>query len=176
MPPEFQYLSPLGIGQSGSPVQGGGGGGGSSTLGSLRRTAPGDVPDPFFRDDLDMQRSMFRRVPSAEYPDGYLGTMRLRRDDRVLGYVQGRVTERQYQRGVHKGERIDPQDYFWLPEFNPQSGLLAQSMGMRQAPAAALQSRMAVTERQMIPRGSQSLIEVDPDRVAQLRRLAPDWR
>jgi hypothetical protein len=176
MPPEFQYLNPYGVGQPGAPVQGGGGGGGSSTMGSLRRVAPGEVPEPFFRDDLDFQRSMYRRIPSAEYPDGYLGTMRLRRDDRVMGYVQGRVTERQYQRGVHKGERIDPSDYFWLPEFNPQSGLAAQAQGRRQAPAAALMGRAAVTERQMIPRGSQSLIEVSPERAMQLRRLAPDWR
>lgn len=176
MPPEFQYLSPYGQGQAGSPVQGGGGGGGSSTMGSLRRVAPGEVPEPFFRDDLDMQRSMFRRVPSAEYPDGYLGTIRTRRDDRLLRDVQRRVNQRSYQRGVHKGERIDPQDYFWLPEFNPQSGLVAQSMGMRQAPMATLEERYAMTERQMIPRGSQSLIEVSPERQEQLRRLAPDWR
>jgi len=125
---------------------------------------------------MDFRRSMFRRVPSAEYPDGYLGTIRTRREDRVLGYVQGRVTERSYQRGVHKGERIDPHDYFWLPDFHPQSGLLAQAAGRRQAPAETLRARAAVTERQMIPRGAQSLIEVDPDRQAALRRLAPDWR
>ena len=173
MPPEFQYLSPMGVGQPGSTVQGGGGGYGWPTK---RTAAAGEVPEPFFRDDLDYQRSMFRRIPAAEYPDGYLGTMRLRRDDRVLGYVQGRITERQYQRGVHKGERIDPQDYFWLPGFNPQSGLDAQARGVRQAPAQDLRTRAAAEERQMVPRGSQSLIEVLPQRVQQLKHLAPDWR
>ena len=176
MQPTWQFSNPYGIGEAGAPVQGGGGGGGSSTMGSMRRLAPGEVPEPFFRDTLDFQRSMYRRVPSAEYPDGYLGTMRFRRDDRTMGYVQGRITERQYQRGVHKGERIDPGDYFWLPDFNPQSGLRAQMQGRRQAPMEALASRFGVSERQMVPRGSQSLIEVSPKREEQLRRLAPDWR
>lgn len=176
MPADFQYLSPLGVGQGGSPVQGGGAGGGSSTMGSMRRLAPGEVPEPFFRDDLDTQRSMYRRVPSAEYPDGYLGTIRTRRDDRLLKDVQRRVNQRSYQRGVHKGERIDPQDYFWPPEFTPTTGLEIQATGMRYAPSGTLLERAAMTERQMIPRGSQSLIEVSPDRVEQLRHLAPTWR
>lgn len=171
----FSYSSPMGIG-SGQPVQGGGGGGGDSTMGSIRRLAPGEIPEPFFRDNLDFQRSMYRRVPSAEYPDGYLGTMRTRRDDRLLQDVQRRVNERSYQRGVHKGERIDPGDYFWPKEFNPQTGLQVEATGMRFAPAEALLPRAAMTERQMVPRGSQSLIEVSPERVEQLRRLTPDWR
>jgi hypothetical protein len=138
--------------------------------------APGEVPEPFFRDDLDFQRSMYRRVPSAEYPDGYLGTMRFRRDDRLMQNVQGRINQRSYQRGVHKGERIDPGDYFWLPDFNPRSGLERQATGMRWAPAESMALRFGVTERQMVPRGSQSLIEVSPERVQQLKHLAPDWR
>lgn len=176
MPPEFQYLTPFGVGQAGAPVQGGGGGGGDSTMGSLRRLAPGEVPEPFFRDQLDFQRSMFRRVPQAEYPDGYLGTIRTRRDDRLLEAVKSRVNQRNYQRGVHKGERIDPGDYFWPPEFNPQTGLEIEATGMRYAPVEALWPKAAVTERQMIPRGSQSLIEVSPERQEQLRKLAPSWR
>lgn len=174
-PSQFAYGNNAFGMNSAAPVQGGGGGGGSSTMGSLRRLAPGDVPEPFFRDGLDFERSMYRRIPSAEYPDGYLGTIRTRRDDRVLGYVQGRVTERQYQRGVHKGERIDPQDYFWTSWLNPQSGLEREATGLRWAPVEAVARRVA-TERQMIPRGSQSLIEVSPERQAQLARLAPSWR
>jgi len=172
---DFAYNSPYGT-EAGAPVQGGGGGGGSSTMGSQRRLAPGDIPEPFFRDDLDFQRSMYRRVPSAEYPDGYLGTIRTRRDDRLLQDVQRRVNQRSYQRGVHKGERIDPGDYFWPPEFTPMTGLEMQAAGVRYAPSQTLIERAAMTERQMIPRGSQSLVEVSPERQEQLRRLAPTWR
>lgn len=175
MPPEFQYLSPMGVGQPGAPAQGGGGGSGAGWP-TLRHMAPGEIPEPFFRDDMDFQRSMYRRVPQAEYPDGYLGTIRTRRDDRLLKDVQRRLNQRSYQRGVHKGERIDPGDYFWPPEFNPSSGLEAEAQGRRFAPVEALYPRAAVTERQMVPRGSQSLIEVSPERQEQLRRLAPSWR
>lgn len=174
-PTSYAYNNPFGM-NSAAPVQGGGGGGGDSTMGSLRRMAPGEVPEPFFRDDMDFQRAMYRRVPSAEYPDGYLGTMRFRRDDRLMANIQGRLNQRQYQRGVHKGERIDPGDYFWQPDFNPRSGLEREAQGLRWAPAETLVTRSATQERQMIPRGSQSLIEVSPERQAQLRHLAPSWR
>lgn len=175
MPQErIQSPAPMGVGQPGSPAQGGGGGYGWPTL---RRAGAGEVPEPFFRDDLDFERSMYRRVPYAEYPDGYLGTLRTRRDDRLMQYVQSRINQRQYQRGVHKGERIDPQDYFWPDEFNPQSGLMYQAAGMRQSPSVDLAARYGLTDRQMIPRGARSLMSVDPTRrTEQLQRLAPPWR
>src|SRR5437763_11635062 len=92
------YNTPLNIGQPGSVVRANGGGG-HQAIG--------------YRSGLDARRSAggADRVPSAEYPDGYLGTITARRDDRLLKNVQSRLTERSYQRGVHKGERVDPQDY-----------------------------------------------------------------
>ena len=81
---------------------------------------------PIARSDLDAIRIGTGRVPSAEYPDGYLGTIRSRRDDRILDSVKNRLGQKAYQRGVHKGERIDASSYFWAPEFGAQDGLRRQ--------------------------------------------------
>ena len=81
---------------------------------------------PVARSDLDGIRIGTGRVPSAEYPDGYLGTIRSRRDDRLLDSIKNRVGQKAYQRGVHKGERIEPSSYFWAPEFGAQDGLKRQ--------------------------------------------------
>ena len=142
----------------------------------------GDL-QPWWRDNLDFQRSMWRKTPEAEYPDGYLGTFRTRREDRLLDSLKNRVNQRSYQRGVHKGERIDPGDYVWPSEWTPDRGLQAQAIGLRQAPVAAMTDRPLPAGAAMYPRGAQSLAtltrtprEIDPMRVQQLRRLMPDWR
>ena len=85
------------------------------------------IHDVTGRSLLDEARMGTGRVPSAEYPDGYVGTIRSRRDDKgkpnsvseaVLNSIQSRVNQRSYQRGVHKGERIDPGDYVWPEEWD----------------------------------------------------------
>jgi hypothetical protein len=81
---------------------------------------------PVARDALDSTRMGVGRVPSAEYPDGYLGTIRSRRDDRLLDSIKNRVNQKSYQRGVHKGERIEPSMYFWPDAVNNQSGIQRQ--------------------------------------------------
>lgn len=81
--------------------------------------------------ELDAARMGIGKTPSAEYPDGYLGTIRTRRDDKVLDATKQRVTQRAYQRGVHKGERIDQSDYFWPPELSPDRALKNQQKGIR---------------------------------------------
>jgi hypothetical protein len=81
---------------------------------------------PVARGDLDAIRIGTGRVPSAEYPDGYLGTIRSRRDDRLLDSVKSRIGQKAYQRGVHKGERIEPNAYYWPMEFNDQQGIQRQ--------------------------------------------------
>ncbi len=78
------------------------------------------------RSDLDAMRIGTGRVPQAEYPDGYLGTIRSRRDDRLLDSIKSRVGQKAYQRGVHKGERIEPSMYYWPSDFNDQMGLKRQ--------------------------------------------------
>jgi hypothetical protein len=86
----------------------------------------GGFGGPVARGDLDAIRIGTGRVPSAEYPDGYLGTIRSRRDDRLLDSIKNRVNQKAYQRGVHKGERIEPSAYYWSLDFNPQSGIKRQ--------------------------------------------------
>ena len=58
--------------------------------------------------------------------DGYLGTLRTRRDDRLLDSIKSRVNQKAYQRGVHKGERIEPSMYFWPMDMNNESGIQRQ--------------------------------------------------
>ena len=86
----------------------------------------GGAGTPIARDELDSTRMGIGRVPSAEYPDGYLGTIRSRRDDRLLDSVKSRVNQKAYQRGVHKGERIEPSMYFWPEGFGPMMGIERQ--------------------------------------------------
>jgi hypothetical protein len=90
---------------------------------------------PVARSELDFLRLGVGREPSAEYPDGYLGTIRSRRDDRgransgserLLQGVQTRVTQRSYQRGVHRGERIDQSDYYYPDNLRPDRGIKRQ--------------------------------------------------
>lgn len=85
-----------------------------------------------YRDVQDARRSMSAgQIPSAAYPDGYLGSIQSRRSDRLLDSVKNKLTNRSYQRGVHKGERIDPADYFWNDRVNPSAGLEAEARGQR---------------------------------------------
>jgi hypothetical protein len=86
----------------------------------------GGYGGPVARGELDAIRIGTGRVPSAEYPDGYLGTIRSRRDDRLLDSIKNRVGQKAYQRGVHKGERIEPSAYYWAPDFNDQSSIKRQ--------------------------------------------------
>jgi hypothetical protein len=86
---------------------------------------------PSARSELDAQRLGVGRTPAAEYPDGYLGTMRTRRDDRLLDATKSRVNQRSYQRGVHKGERIDQSDYYWPSQLQPDRGLRNEKRGLK---------------------------------------------
>lgn len=138
-------------------------------------------PEPVFRDGLDQTRSMYNRVPQAEYPDGYLGTISSRRtdDDKLLEAIP-RLNQKQYQRGVHKGERIDPQDYVWPGAFNDESGIARQERGnefgsRRFAPTMTLNERLVADDQLPLPPGAIGIVSLDRNRVEQLRRLAPGW-
>ena len=166
----------MGIGQPGSTVQGGGASGFNGNVQSLT-----------FRDPVDAARSMMgQRAPSAEYPDGYLGTIQSRREDRVLNTVKERLNERGYQRGVHKGERIDPSDYYWPSGYGPDSGTQRQSRAIqpdplrdrrflvpRQVPAGTFRERLTTMGEKM-PR---EVLEaaLDPRAASDLNRLRPPW-
>jgi hypothetical protein len=105
--------------------------GANGYLGAYATTGGGGTP-VVPRSDLDYERMGIGRVPSAEYPDGYLGTIRSRRDDKgrsasvsdaVLDSLKSRQNQRGYQRGVHKGERIDASQYMWPADLRPDRRL-----------------------------------------------------
>lgn len=169
---DWQMLSPMGVPQPGAPVHGGGGG----------QTLSG------YRDLLDARRSAAApRTPNAEYPDGYLGNINSRRQDRLLSAVQSRLTSRSYQRGVHKGEKIEGGDYFWPPEFNNMSGLEAQARGQKWGPVGSTPAEQinhmgknhllspAEMGRTAAQYNVHEVIPTDPVRQSKLKRLAPTW-
>jgi hypothetical protein len=95
------------IGQQGSVTQYGGGGG---------------MPISGFRSILDARLAAATgKTPEAQYPDGYLGSVIDRRQDKLLQTVRNNA--RSYTRGVHKGSRISPTDYFWPDDLTPYSTL-----------------------------------------------------
>jgi hypothetical protein len=149
---------------------------------------------PIARSELDHMRMGVGREPSAEYPDGYLGTIRSRRDDRgrasgasdrALDSMKTRLGQKSYQRGVHRGERIDPSDYYYPSALTPDRGIKRQMRAvqvgntyvtqryvenMMLVPAPHLQNDGKANMRSTSPG------EIDQKRVGQLKRLTPAWR
>ena len=143
-------------------------------------TAVSYGPAPVFRSSKDELLSGYRTSAEAQYPDGYLGTMSSnRRQDKVLGTLS-RMNARQYSRGVHKGERINPGDYVWPEEFNKLTGIILEAQGMKFAPPGAEPVRLT-NDGKVGPRGlptpdmSQAQ-EVDPARRSYFKSLKPAWR
>lgn len=172
----FQYLPP--VSQPGSPVRANGGGG-TQVIG--------------YRSALDAQRALGQgsRVPSAEYPDGYLGTINSRRGDRLLKNLQSRLTQRSYQRGVHKGDKVNPGDYVW-PSGNvhPMAGIEAQAKGQKwtqqgspveklahggKVPALSPEEMLAVQQQYGVSDNAHTQ-QINPQRRAQMAQSLPRWK
>jgi hypothetical protein len=147
--------------------------------GNANTVGGGGGMGPYFRDAMDARRSAYNRTPEAMYPDGYLGTINSRRGDRLLDSLKNRQNQRSYQRGVHKGERIDPGDYFFPGQFQPDMGLKRLAQGMP-FDTEVLVERFAPlgADLPMYSPRQQSLWGADPGigRTTQLRKLAPPWR
>lgn len=139
-------------------------------------STPGQFLDPSFRDQMDARRSMWRRTPEAEYPDGYLGTIVDRRNDRLMQAIQKQLNRKVYDRGVHKGERIDQGDYYWPDGFESQ-GLRAVAEGRRQAPMMTTTERLILVNdgKAAVPSPEQ-MVQVDRLRAEQLQSMRPTWR
>jgi hypothetical protein len=121
-----------------------------------------------------------------------LGTLNTRRQDRLLDGLKQREQQKPYSRGIHKGERRDPDDYLWPPEFNLWSALEAEAQGMRfVSPGIGMEVGMQLTNdgkpngvNQPTIRGLPARNGIihwnepeaaSPERVAELRRMAPPW-
>lgn len=154
------------------------------------RAAEVSGPQPAFRDELDAARSMYRRTPDAQYPDGYLGTINPRRQERLKTNT-ARSDNKPYTRGVHKGERMDTKDYFWPDEFRPEHGLVAQMEGHKFISQPMLMDagfteyvkppedgpKMARVGLRGLPArvGTVQWGTIDSSRAEALQRLAPPW-
>lgn len=149
----------------------------------------GGFGGPVARGELDAIRMGTGSVPSAEYPDGYLGTMRSRRDDRLLDSIKNRVNQKAYQRGVHKGERVDASAYFWSPSFNDQSGIKRQGkakmvningvnmyMLPRSAPRIDLAPAPHLVNDGKANTVANSPVQFDTQRASSISYLRPVWR
>lgn len=163
--------------------------GASGLYGTYTTYGGGGVP--VARSELDYLRMGVGREPQAEYPDGYLGTIRSRRDDRgrlnsaseeVLEGVK-RLNQRSYQRGVHRGERIDPSDYYLPKELSMDRGIKRQMAAARKGQAAQRNAPVArlAPAPHLVNDGKANLrsnapYEVNQRRVDQVSRLKPDWR
>lgn len=164
--------------------------GASGLYGTYTTYGGGGVP--VARSELDFLRMGVGREPQAEYPNGYLGTIRTRRDDRgrpnsaseqVLEGVKVRLNQRGYQRGVHRGERIDPQDYFLPKELSMDRGIKRQMAAARKKEAVPRNSPVTtiVPPPHLVNDGkanvrSNSPYEINNRRVEQNARLSPAWR
>lgn len=83
-----------------------------------------------FRDNLDAKRSMQGRTPEAEYPDGYLGTITDRHQDKLLSKVKERLNDRSYQRGTHVGSKMGEKAYYW-DGMSPDDGIKREAQFTR---------------------------------------------
>lgn len=149
---------------------------------------------PVARSELDFLRMGVGRAPQAEYPDGYLGTIRSRRDDRgrpsstsdnVLDSLKTRVGQRGYQRGVHRGERIDSSDYYYPAGLDNMRGIQRQMsaskqgnvlMSKRNSPNFNLAPRPHLPNDGKADMRSTSPGEIDQKRVDKFARMRPQWK
>ncbi len=139
-------------------------------------------PAPNFRSSKDYLLSGYRTGVETQFPDGYLGPMEgNRRADKILGHIE-RMNLRQYSRGVHKGERINPTDYLWPNEFNKFTSLQLESKGEKFAPVGTYSPDLtndgkmngAEAIRRAQPGTEQT--PINPERQSRLRHLMPLYR
>lgn len=130
---------------------------------------------PVARSELEATRLGTGRVPQAEYPDGYLGSIRSRRDDRLLDSSKNRVNQRSYQRGVHKGERIDPADYRWPLALQPDRGLRNEAKGQKTTFLGELDPAPHLVNDGKANTVADQPYEVNARRREQLSRMMPNY-
>ena len=147
--------------------------------------SPTTGAQPLIRDTMEAARLAWRRTPDAQWPDGYLGTTTPRREDKIANAVWR--NQRSYNRGVHKGERIDMSDYLWPDEFNLGTAIEMQAEGESKFVSEAYQTEpvMLTNDGRPGPRDVAGMmgrpntgvpVIPDPQRAAQLKNMRPTWR
>lgn len=131
-------------------------------------------PEPWWRDAHDRARSA-ARTPDSEYPSGYLGTTRTRREDRLRSSGGNRRTKDSYKRGVHHGSRVEQSAYFWDDHLHMMAGLEAQAKGRKWAPTGGPVNTHLTNDGKNMPRGARSLAG-DPGRTTVPARMHPGWK
>jgi hypothetical protein len=105
----------------------------------------------------------------------------------VLQGVQKRLTDRSYQRGVHKGDKIDAGDYMWPDAggVNPQAGLVYQARGLKWTQQGNVTERLAhggkvnalspseMATLQQKYGISEVMADIDPVRSERMKKLLP---
>jgi hypothetical protein len=165
--------------------------GASGLYGTYTNYGGGGVP--VARSELDFLRIGVGRTPEAEYPDGYLGTIRSRRDDRgrpsstsdiVLDSMKTRVGQRSYQRGIHRGERVDPSNYYYPKGLEADRGLRRQMRGTQSGNVILtkrhVEEAMLAPAPHLVNDGKANIVstapgEINKRRAAQFSRLRPRW-
>lgn len=169
--------------------------GASGYIGAYTTTGGGGTPvTP--RSSMDFLRMGVGRAPQAEYPDGYLGTIRTRRDDKgkpysvgdtVLDSLKNRQNQRAYQRGVHRGERIDPAQYLWPEHLQDDRGIKSKNykaqevsgavvyMGKRNAPKMDLAPAPHLVNDGKANISSNVPAEFNPRIAQNFTHLKPRW-
>ena len=170
--------------------------GASGYIGAYTTTGGGGTP-VVPRSQMDFLRLGVGRAPQAEYPDGYLGSIRSRRDDKgkpyavsdvVLDSLKNRQNQRAYQRGVHKGERIDPASYMWPEGMEPDRRLKKQLfkpvveedtlvfMGKRNAPQQDLAPAPHLVNDGKADVSANVPAEFNPRTAQRFQHLKPRWQ
>ncbi len=140
--------------------------------------SPYHGPEPHIRDALEADRLAWRKQPDSAYPSGYLGTITGRRQDRLSEALWR--NQKSYTRGVHRGERVPMDRYFWPQEFHLGSGVQNQyDTDLKFVPAGYESEPKMLTNDgkpgpSLNPNGTPA--EINPDRAAQLSRFRPPWR
>lgn len=88
----------------------------------------GGYGQSFYRSSIDAARANAgARMGEAEYPDGYLGDSSIRQENKLARNVTERMTDRAYQRGVHRGGKMPREEYSWPGDFTLYSRLQAEA-------------------------------------------------
>lgn len=101
--------------------------------------------------------------------------------------MKSRVGQRSYQRGVHRGERIDPSDYYYPAGFEPDRGIKRQMRGVVTGNVISTKRHTETAKLAPAPHlpndgkagpsiRSNSPMAINKKRTDQWARVRPDWK